>query len=232
MGKLDGSELVLTVDAVMARKNLALDPGSPAFRPPLHGPGRGWRELNDILNSGRFSPRTAALEADETRLQVVTYGVLCRSGTFWAYRREPSGTEGRLHGRMSVGVGGHVNPSDSAPPPGVPGQGEWPASFMVRLAIARELAEEVGADPHQFTLRFEGYLFDDGDAVGRVHLGLVYLVDVPAGWDPTPAPEIGVVGWRTPAELEALARDTPTESWTAALVGRLDAWAKAAALLP
>jgi predicted NUDIX family phosphoesterase len=77
--------------------------------------------------------------------------------------------EGRLHGQLSIGLGGHIEPDDLA-------GGGGP----VRAALSRELHEELvlplGLPPPEFL----GLINDDSTAVGRVHFGLAFCQRVPA----------------------------------------------------
>ena len=75
-------------------------------------------------------------------------------------RRTRAGGDERLHERYSIGIGGHVNPGDTDP----------------LDALRREWAEEIEAD-FEPTLEPLGVLNDDDNAVGAVHLGLVFAAD-------------------------------------------------------
>ncbi|MEG1686418.1 MAG: hypothetical protein RR276_00900, partial [Angelakisella sp.] len=56
-----------------------------------------------------FIPRPEA-ENDPTRKQIIPYVVLCRGSEVFATRRLNKGGEARLHGLLSLGIGGHINP--------------------------------------------------------------------------------------------------------------------------
>src|SRR4029077_1537526 len=75
-------------------------------------------------------------------------------------QRTTAGGDPRLHGRYSIGVGGHLNPGDG----GVLG------------GLRREWAEELVAD-FMPDFRLVGLLNDDTTEVGAVHLGAVYVAD-------------------------------------------------------
>ena len=61
----------------------------------------------------RFLPRSAA-ERDPDFKQLIPYAALRHRDKVFAYRRG-GGAETRLHGRWSIGIGGHVNPADGPP---------------------------------------------------------------------------------------------------------------------
>jgi len=89
-----------------------------------------WAEIALPLD-WQFRPR-AAVEEDEAWLQLIPYVVLRdERGAVWAYARR--GGDGRLLGRRSVGVGGHIEESDRRPT----------LLDTARACARRELAEEL-----------------------------------------------------------------------------------------
>jgi predicted NUDIX family phosphoesterase len=108
---------------------------------------------------GRYEPR-AQVEPDPTLKQIIPYLVLRDGPRYFLMQRTTAGGDVRLHGRYSIGVGGHLNPGDG----GLLG------------GLLREWAEELAAD---FVPTFElvALLNDDTTPVGSVHLGAVYLAD-------------------------------------------------------
>ena len=79
---------------------------------------------------------------------------------YFLMQRTAAGGDARLHGRFSIGVGGHLNPGDG----GLLG------------GLRREWDEELVAD---FVPEFQlvALLNDDTTEVGAVHLGAVYVAD-------------------------------------------------------
>jgi predicted NUDIX family phosphoesterase len=117
----------------------------------------------------RFMPRSQ-VEDDPEFLQLIPYVILHRyEPSQWFgdkfqvfnYRRGSAGGESRLIGKRSIGIGGHVNNSDGITPRDAFRGGVW-----------REIDEEVycSFDPVGSLI---GTIYDDTDAVGRVHLGVV-----------------------------------------------------------
>lgn len=119
-----------------------------------------------------FRPRSEA-EGDESTLHLATYAVLTCGDRVFTYRRGASGGESRLHGRRSLGVGGHVVRGDF--PPLV--EAAATAAEAIRLAAWREVAEEVAWDGPHASVDL-GLLYDDGDAVSRVHIGVAYRYEL------------------------------------------------------
>ena len=122
----------------------------------------------EVFNNGLFMLRCEALENDERFKQLIPYVVIMhRDPTnsspplVYAYRRGGGG-ESRLHGRRSVGVGGHVNKLDGR------------ASLAAFLeGQRRELDEEVKIHGGELESIPYAAINDDSTPVGRVHLGLV-----------------------------------------------------------
>lgn len=109
-------------------------------------------------------------EHDPSFKQLVAYNVVRGGGLYLTYLRGRGQGEARLRGNRSLGVGGHVNSGDQA------------TLFLddhLKAAAFRELYEEVRV-PIDLDLRFAGLLNDDSNDVGSVHLGLVYLAELPA----------------------------------------------------
>jgi len=138
--------------------------------------------------------------------------VTCEDTVFTMTRL--TGGEARLHGKRSIGVGGHINPCDIESD-GVDG--------LLAAACERELEEELilPAGPHQ--LEPLGLLNDDTTEVGAVHVGVVYrLVLTPAQASELRIRETdSLAGEFLPySELVSLAEqdDAPFESWSTLLL--------------
>lgn len=112
-----------------------------------------------LERDGRYEPREP-MELDPAFKQVIPYLVLRDGGRYFLMQRTTAGSDARLHGRYSIGVGGHLNPGDG----GLLG------------GLRREWEEEVIAD-FVPTFRLVALLNDDTTDVGAVHLGAVYIAD-------------------------------------------------------
>lgn len=150
----------------------------------------------------RFLPRAAA-ENDPTHKQLIPYLVLHHGDRVLCYTRGQAGGEARLHAKMSVGIGGHINDGDTR-------AAHFDRDAYFR-AVERELHEELEI-PGGYRQRIAALLNDDSNDVGRVHLGIVHLVEV-ATPDVRPREEaIAAPQFLTAAEL-APHRDR-LESWS------------------
>lgn len=157
---------------------------------------------------GEFRGRDL-VEEDPSFQQLIPYVALTCRGTVLRMRRLVGGGEERLHGKGSIGVGGHVNPE----PPG-------PDPLLVR-GLARELDEEVVlAGVETSAPELIGFLRDPTNAVGAVHFGLACRVECSA---PVPIRETEtLIGEWVPvgelaAEIESGAIET-METWSQFLV--------------
>jgi predicted NUDIX family phosphoesterase len=119
-----------------------------------------------ILMDHMFVPRRAA-EYDFGLKQVIPYVIIrCRDNCL-LLRRTSKQTEKRLHNKYSLGIGGHINPC-------LPDNGD---PNIIIKGLYRELNEEILlGDPG--TLSFKGVINDESSSVSKVHLGLLYVLEV------------------------------------------------------
>lgn len=115
-----------------------------------------------VSDHGRYLDRPAA-ENDPTFKQLIPYVVVRDAGRVLLMDRTDAGGDARLHGRASIGVGGHLNPVDDG-------------DDALMAGLRREWDEEIDA---AWEPRFElvGLLNDDSNPVGAVHLGIVFTVE-------------------------------------------------------
>lgn len=137
----------------------------------------------NALAAGYFYGRGEA-ETNENLKQIIPYVTITRGdGKVLAYRRSKKGREGRLHNKWSVGFGGHVNPEDLQEAP--------TDEKAFTYAINRELTEELEWGEELldgFDVSLKKIIYDNSNAVGRVHLGLNFVLKLE---DPKDYPQIG-----------------------------------------
>ena len=166
-----------------------------------------------------YAERTPALK------QVIPYALVVTSEGVLLTRRLSGGTEKRLHDKLSIGIGGHIDPADS-------GGTTWSERRQLRgaeaarrhpiaAATVRELHEELEIQG-TYGITTVGLLNDDTNPVGAVHLGVVQIVTVE-----------GTVSIRETKQLEGR-QVSPTElrslreaganyeTWSALLVDHVD----------
>lgn len=98
--------------------------------------------------------------------QIIAYVILKHDHMIFTYRRGKLLAEKRLYGDYSIGVGGHITWYD-------------PNFFdnILEVGIKREINEEIEIDK-DYRLNLVAMLNDDSDEVGRVHFGIIYVVDI------------------------------------------------------
>lgn len=138
-------------------------PGGTDFHGVRAGADDGLDQLRDALaRDGAYLDRSIA-EMDPTHKQLIPYVVVRDGERLFLMHRTDAGGDARLHGKASIGVGGHLNPVDDGDDP-------------LMAGLRREWEEELVADwEPEFTL--VGLLNDDSNRVGAVHLGVVFTVE-------------------------------------------------------
>jgi len=116
----------------------------------------------EVASHGRFVDRPVA-EVSPAFKQLIPYVVVRDGDGVFLMERTDAGGDPRLHGKASIGVGGHLNPVDEG-------------ADSLTDGLRREWAEELVAEwEPEFAL--VGLLNDDSNPVGSVHLGVVFEVN-------------------------------------------------------
>jgi predicted NUDIX family phosphoesterase len=113
-----------------------------------------------IRAHGTFGQR-ARMEEDETYKQIIPYFVFTHNDELFLMQRSGSANESRLSSKYTLGIGGHVRNED--------------LEGTIAQWGKREFHEEVNY-AGAVSITPLGILNDDSNAVGRVHLGVVYLL--------------------------------------------------------
>ncbi|MDT3995067.1 NUDIX domain-containing protein [Mammaliicoccus sp. H-M34] len=114
--------------------------------------------------------RRGDMEEDPSYKQLISYCILeNENNEVLVYERLTGGGEGRLHGLSSIGVGGHMNDVPNA----------TNVEEVIRENAARELEEEVGLSKKDVeNMELIGFINDDQNEVGKVHIGVVFKLKV------------------------------------------------------
>jgi predicted NUDIX family phosphoesterase len=115
------------------------------------------------------------------------------------YTRGKGQGESRLHAKRSIGIGGHISVDDAAQP------------SAYEEGMRRELEEEVAIDTN-YRGQMVGLINDDETEVGKVHLGVVHLLDVDQPAVEPRETEIIDAGFRPVGEL--LSDMSRFETWS------------------
>ena len=127
--------------------------------------------LETLLDSKltRYLPRDE-MEEDPSFKQLIPYCIFRYTDTagninLFQYTRGSGQGESRLHAKKSVGIGGHISTLDEA------------SDSAYDQGMKRELEEELIINT-PFESNLVGLINDDENAVGKVHLGVVHIIDV------------------------------------------------------
>ncbi|QVL34773.1 phosphoesterase [Telmatocola sphagniphila] len=154
----------------------------------------------------RFLPRPQA-ERDPAFKQIIPYCVLASGDALFHYQRGAGGGEKRLESLHSLGIGGHINPIDSAS-----------GRDIYQAAMQRELTEEVEYG-NELSRRLFGFIYDPSLAVGQVHLGVVHRIELEAPYAKLKETKLQGGGFESFEKL--LLRKKEFETWSQLI---LEAW--------
>ncbi|HZN34018.1 MAG TPA: phosphoesterase [Pirellulaceae bacterium] len=163
------------------------------------------RYLRGLMDPAHTSYRPrAAMEQDPSFKQLIPYVIFRHRDAaggvqLFQYTRGKGQGEARLHAKRSIGIGGHISADDSA------------AASAYEEGMRRELEEEVAINT-SYSSRMVGLINDDQTEVGKVHLGVVHLVDVERPAVQPRESEIIDAGFRPVPEL--LADIARFETWS------------------
>jgi predicted NUDIX family phosphoesterase len=171
-----------------------------------------------VRQHGYFVQRDHA-EHDPDLKQVIPYTLVVRRGQVLLLRRLARGGESRLHDKLSIGVGGHINPQDAEQEKQTSGRSGHAAGAL-EAGTRRELEEELHIES-DVTIQRVGILNDDSNPVGAVHVGLVQVVQV-RGDVRVREDDVLEGSFVAPAKLRRLQGDGANfETWSAILIDRL-----------
>ncbi|WP_226035763.1 hypothetical protein [Aquibacillus saliphilus] len=159
MSKMDEQILVTPREKIFENESLA-----------FQGVNSDKDNLNKVLENieTNFSVmRRGDAEDNFNYKQPIPYAVVRRVNEVFVYKRLTGGGEKRLHNQLSIGVGGHMNKINTG-------------NFEIQLFenLRRELDEELDIQSSTKKLEIIGLINDDGNEVGKVHIGLLATVDL------------------------------------------------------
>jgi predicted NUDIX family phosphoesterase len=172
----------------------------------------------DSLHTHGFYVEREYAERTPSLKQVIPYTVVVSEGQVMLTKRLPQGGEGRLFGKLSIGIGGHMNPidHDGATETDQPGTED-----PIAECTLRELEEELWLEGAR-RLEPIGLINDDSNPVGAVHVGLVQVLFLHKGSARVREEDILEGRMVAPDELQSLlAEDANFETWSRMLVERL-----------
>lgn len=183
----------------------------------LFGSGLDAKRFEEAVALHGYFVERAWAERNPRVKQIIPYTVVTRRSEILLLRRTKRGGEARLHDKLSIGVGGHVNPVDL----GAEDRAAAPRRNPLPLATVRELREELTIEG-SLDARPVGILNDDTNPVGAVHLGLVQSLAVERACEVRETDQLEG-SWISIAALrEQVAEGANFETWSSLLIPHLE----------
>ena len=140
--------------------------------------------LNDMWETGGSVQRRGDMEKDMSYLQPIPYTIIKQGSKYFAYTRLEGGGEARLHGKTSIGAGGHMDTIDNA----------WNFEHLLAVNNARELEEELfilDENGKEINNHYElskestivGLGYTDISSVDAVHIAIYNIITIPENYD-------------------------------------------------
>lgn len=164
------------------------------------------------LNQIWVGPRPH-LEEDEHFKQIIPYVILSFEGKIAAYQRTKKGGENRLHHLNSIGFGGHIDAFDLV----YQSNGSIDLDKTIETSAHREIDEELNISGIKSKSQL-GYIVDNSNPVGRVHIGVVERWELASADISSNEEEIKVLGLFDPSELLQIG---PMENWSEHIINGL-----------
>jgi predicted NUDIX family phosphoesterase len=161
MSKMDEMIIVAKREAVFHNETLAFQ-GVEIDKEKVTG-------IIEAISSTYEVMRRGNAEENPAYKQPIPYAVMRKGEEVFMYRRLSGGGETRLHDKLSIGVGGHMND--------IPEANTFEDVLMENLR--RELEEELMIEASSQEINFIGLINDDANEVGRVHIGLLVIIELP-----------------------------------------------------
>lgn len=198
MSKFDEQILVV-------KRDILFDGETNAFNGFISKDDNRYKEI--VKTFGEFEvKRRGDMEEDPSFKQLISYCIIRNNDETLVYKRLDGGGETRLHGLLSIGVGGHMNDVES----------EGDIDGKLRVNAARELEEEVGLSTGDVkNIEIHGLINDDDNEVGKVHIGLVLKIDIEKDKVINNEEDTIALEWVKNDVLETMA---PYESWSELII--------------
>jgi len=148
--------------------------------------------------------RRGDIEEDPGYKHPIPYAMIVnpKKSLVFSYQRAKGHDESRLAGKWSWGVGGHVDSRGTSTNP-------------LAESMLREVNEEVDfADGKIEFHRVLGYINDDSNAVGKVHFGILSVVETDATLITPKDSEIFRGEFKSVSELEKISQEEDVENWS------------------
>jgi predicted NUDIX family phosphoesterase len=159
------------------------------------------RILSFILSNYSFRSR-AIVEEDPSFKQIIPYVIVRFEDRYLLLQRTSKQTEKRLHGKLSIGIGGHINDLEVA----------GSHKNILHAGLERELEEEIHLIGQRRSLDLAGVISDDSTPVGQVHLGLVFILETDSAEHTVNEADLMTAEWASLDQLRE--RRERMETWS------------------
>ena len=146
--------------------------------------------------------------------QVLPYMVIKCGNEYLMYHRK--GTEDRLHGKTSLGIGGHIDLPDYPFAADECHTYEPLFADVIQHSAQRELSEEVGYVLEEGKIDFTYAILSPVDEVSQVHIGLLACIEVQSKSVIKPTAEIIDPFWVHESDL--MKYHQSSEEWTKLII--------------
>jgi predicted NUDIX family phosphoesterase len=121
-------------------------------------------KLNENIQKNLGVMRRGDAEENKAFKQPIPYAVIKRGDEVFLYERLEGGGEAGLHGKLSIGAGGHMNLDGH----------NFEESLMNNLN--RELEEELDIQSSKKELKVVGFINSEATPVDQVHIGVLVVL--------------------------------------------------------
>lgn len=121
-------------------------------------------ELYELALSRHLFLEREFAETDFSSRQLIPYAILRHENSVYVLERTSKQSEKRLHNKLSIGIGGHINPIDLNG-----------GKDIIENCLNREINEEVIISG-SYTTDFIGIIIDNSTEVSKVHLGIAFEI--------------------------------------------------------
>jgi len=136
--------------------------------------------------------------------QPIPYIVIRRGDQFFVTERLEGGGESRLHGKLAMGAGGHMNPLEKE---------YFSFEHILLKNTMRELDEELDIKGN-FEMNIVGLINDDSNTVGQVHIGVLGVINLELSNEVTVRETEQLAGtWMTLEQLKEEDTYSRLENW-------------------
>ncbi|MCD2369341.1 hypothetical protein LQ247_11950 [Bacillus sp. BS3(2021)] len=197
MGKMDEIILVVPRENVFANETLTFQ--------GVNSDGEKVGKIMAHIEQHFSEMRRGDAEDDPAFKQPIPYVVIKREDEIFVYERLEGGGEARLHNKLSLGFGGHMNFAEGLD-----------FSGILKLNTDRELDEELlieESDKEKMVTL--GLINDDENSVGKVHIGILSALELKPGAHVEVKEKEQIAGqWMKASDLKDKSVYDRLESWS------------------